>query len=126
MRALPIASSDDLEQPPALEAYWGRWKGDLSFENGTNLNVSGTLAGAGATAAGGLIGDTVVHRAPKDLPSLKVWAELWQTPGGPGWLPWIKIDFYLDSEWVGKIEGPIIGVTTFAYARGYVSFRAVS
>ena len=35
---------------------------DLNFENGTNLTVSGTLEGVGVTAAGGLIGDTVVHR----------------------------------------------------------------
>lgn len=129
---LQSARGMDQETFPVTSNYGGGWHGGLVapgvglklalstiFDNGTKLEILGDLDGIGATACYGG-GRIDVNRVPADLPGLTLWAEVFQTPGIPGWPPWLRVDFYLGKEFVGRASGVVIGITTFAYARGYV------
>ena len=119
---------------PAVASYPGGWNGGLlpcpngtqlvlgaKFDDGTKLDiVSDCGIGLPACYGGGRI---ETHRAPAELPSLKLWAELFATPGLPGWPPWLRVDLYAGEQFIGRASGPVLGVTVSAYTRARVVCR---
>jgi hypothetical protein len=130
---LPAAAH---EEAPAIANYYGSWTGTIAcapggcivdvgitWDDGSKMKLTGGLSGIGASVIGALFRNTiVVHRPPGELPSLRIWSRLLLTPPGPFWPAWLTMNFWAGDQYIGKLDGAVVGIMFPALAVGDVYF----
>lgn len=129
-----LAAQDSTEATAAAD-YWGEWIGGLvvigltvvldmtmTFHNGGDykIRVKGSLTGVGLSACGGA-GTVRFTRDPRTLIGNTLYCSLFVSPPLPFVPPYLTADFSYDPiGWIGKAEGPVLGIHALVIAKGDV------